>query len=116
MNTGSLNAALTGAACSPTATHWLDDTRVAMKEARHIYEKEKSVSFADDAMAALQGADALIIMTEWKAFRSPDFDRLKQILKTPLIFDGRNLYDPGMVGRFGFAYYAIGRGRTTTPG
>ena len=69
-----------------------------------------------NAYEAAEGADALCIVTEWQEFRSPDFDRLKQILKSPLIFDGRNLYDPGMVGRFGFAYYAIGRGRTSAPG
>lgn len=48
-------------------------------------------------------------MTEWQEFRSPDFDRLKELLKSPVIFDGRNLYDPAMVSRFGFTYHAIGR-------
>ena len=82
---------------------------VAMKEARHIYEKEKSVSFADDAMAALEGADALVIMTEWKAFRSPDFDEVKRVLKNPVVFDGRNLYEPGVLHSHGLEYYPIGR-------
>ena len=89
---------------------------VAAAEAKRIYGDRKGFVITKNAYEAAQGADALCIVTEWQEFRSPDFDRLKQILKTPLIFDGRNLYDPGMVGRFGFAYYAIGRGRTTTPG
>ena len=59
--------------------------------------------------AALEGADALVIVTEWKEFRSPDFDNLKAKLKTPVIFDGRNLYDPVQVRGMGFEYLAIGR-------
>jgi len=89
---------------------------VAATEALRIYGDHKGFAIAKNAYEAAQGADALCIVTEWQEFRSPDFDRLKQILKAPLIFDGRNLYDPGMVGRFGFVYYAIGRGRTTAPG
>ena len=84
---------------------------VAMEEARHIYQGEKFVSFAKDAMQAVQGADALLIMTEWKAFRSPDFDALKDALKAPVIFDGRNLYEPATVEAHGIEYYAVGRGR-----
>jgi UDPglucose 6-dehydrogenase len=60
----------------------------------------------------VEGADALMIATEWKEFRSPDFDRLKSLLSQPVIFDGRNLYDPAILARFGFSYYAIGRGKT----
>jgi UDPglucose 6-dehydrogenase len=71
------------------------------------------VVLCKNAYEAAEGADALLIATEWQEFRSPDFDRLKQILKAAVIFDGRNLYDPAMVGRFGFTYYAIGRGRST---
>ena len=84
---------------------------VAMPEARHIYGKEKSVSFAESAMDAVKGADALVIMTEWKAFRSPDFAALKAALKSPVIFDGRNLYEPAAVRAHGLEYYPIGRGR-----
>ncbi len=84
---------------------------VAMPEARHIYEKDKAVSFADTAMDAVQGADALVIMTEWKAFRSPDFVAVKAALKSPVIFDGRNLYEPSVVRSHGLEYYPIGRGR-----
>jgi UDPglucose 6-dehydrogenase len=84
---------------------------VAAAEAKRIYGDHKGFAVAKNAYEAAQGADALCIVTEWQEFRSPDFDRLKEILKAPLIFDGRNLYDPGMLGRFGFTYYAIGRGR-----
>jgi len=72
---------------------------------------ERQLQEAKSAYEAAQGADALAIVTEWQEFRSPDFDRLKQILKAPVIFDGRNLYEPSMLSRFGLTYYAIGRGR-----
>ena len=66
-----------------------------------------------NADEALEGADALVIVTEWKEFRSPDFDAPEDSCsKSPVIFDGRNLYDPAMVERFGFTYYAIGRGKS----
>jgi UDPglucose 6-dehydrogenase len=83
---------------------------VAATEARRIYGNQPELILCKNAYEAAEGADALAIVTEWQEFRSPDFDRLKQILKAPVIFDGRNLYDPGMVSRFGFTYYAIGRG------
>jgi UDPglucose 6-dehydrogenase len=82
---------------------------VAMDEARHIYKAESRVRFADSPMAALEGADALAIVTEWKEFRSPDFQRVKQVLRTPAIFDGRNLYNPAEVRNNGLEYYPIGR-------
>ena len=82
---------------------------VAMDEARQIYKAESRVRFADSPMAALEGADALAIVTEWKEFRSPDFQRVKQVLRTPAIFDGRNLYDPAEVRQNGLEYYPIGR-------
>ena len=88
---------------------------VASDEARRILGDKTPVKLCKNAYEAAEGADALVIVTEWKEFRSPDFDRLKQLLKSPLIFDGRNIYDPGMLGRFGFTYYAIGRGRTLPP-
>jgi UDPglucose 6-dehydrogenase len=84
---------------------------VAMPEAKHIYGKEKAVSFVDNAMDAVKGADALVIITEWKAFRSPDFEAVKAALKSPVIFDGRNLYEPEVVRSYGLEYYPIGRGR-----
>ena len=64
-----------------------------------------------DDQSALEGADCLAIVTEWREFRSPDFDLLRERLSAPVIFDGRNLYDPEYVERLGFEYYAIGRGR-----
>ncbi len=82
---------------------------VAMDEARKIYQGVAAVAFAKTAMEALQGADALVIMTEWKAFRSPDFDEVKRALKHPVIFDGRNLYEPEVVRSHGLEYHAIGR-------
>lgn len=64
---------------------------------------------ADNQTAALQGADALVIVTEWKEFKSPDFPTIKAALKSPVIFDRRNLYAPKMVRGMGFEYLAIGR-------
>src|SRR5438874_8175071 len=84
---------------------------VATAEAQRIYDGQTDLVLAKNAYQAAQGADALAIVTEWQEFRSPDFERLKQILKAPVIFDGRNLYDPAMVSRFGFTYHAIGRGK-----
>jgi UDPglucose 6-dehydrogenase len=69
----------------------------------------EGVEFCDDPYAALDGADALAIVTEWKAFRSPDFARIKSALAEPVIFDGRNLYDPAVVSAAGLEYHAIGR-------
>lgn len=83
---------------------------VASSEARRIYGDRPELIVAKTAQDALQGADALAIVTEWQEFRSPDFDSIKASLKSPVIFDGRNLYDPGFVSRFGLKYYAIGRG------
>ncbi len=85
---------------------------VATGEAQRLYGERDDLSLARSAYEAVDGADALAIVTEWKEFRSPDFERLRELLKTPVIFDGRNLYDPHMVERFGLAYYAIGRGRS----
>jgi UDPglucose 6-dehydrogenase len=83
---------------------------VAAGEAQRIYAGVAGFTLARNAYEAAAGADALAIVTEWQEFRSPDFERLRQTLKAPLIFDGRNLYDPAMVARFGLTYYAIGRG------
>jgi UDPglucose 6-dehydrogenase len=83
---------------------------VAMNEARRIFGGRAGLTLAPDAQAALQGADALVILTEWQEFRSPDFDHIKRALKQPIIFDGRNLYNPQLMKRFGFTYYAVGRG------
>ena len=84
---------------------------VAGGEARRIYAGVEGFSLAKNAYEAAQGADALAIVTEWQEFRSPDFERLRELLTAPVIFDGRNLYDPATVSRFGLTYYAVGRGR-----
>ncbi len=82
---------------------------VAMDATRRIYTNEPHLRYADSQMACLADADALIIVTEWKEFRSPDFDTIKRTLKQPVIFDGRNLYEPQLVRGMGFEYLAIGR-------
>lgn len=82
---------------------------VAMHEAQRVLGEEPRVRYAKMPNEALEGADALLIVTEWKEFRSPDFDLIKQQLKQPLIIDGRNLYDPAFVRGMGIDYLAIGR-------
>ncbi|MCL2346044.1 MAG: UDP-glucose/GDP-mannose dehydrogenase family protein [Desulfobulbus sp.] len=82
---------------------------VAMIETQRILGDEPRLTYAEQPMAALAGADALIIVTEWKEFRAPDFTVIKQTLKQPVIFDGRNLYDPKVVRDMGIEYFAIGR-------
>jgi len=82
---------------------------VAMPESKRIFGEDARLQYADSPMAALQGADALTIVTEWKEFRAPDFDAIKATLKTPTIFDGRNMYVPSQVKAHGLEYYAIGR-------
>jgi len=82
---------------------------VAMAEARRIFGAEPRIVYAESPAAALDGADALVIVTEWKEFRSPDFDEMKRRLKAPLVFDGRNLYDPAQMRASGIRYFAIGR-------
>ena len=82
---------------------------VAMDEARKIFANEPAVRFATSTVGALDGADALIIVTEWKEFRSPDFDDMKKRLKSPVVFDGRNLYDPVVMREAGIEYFSMGR-------
>ena len=82
----------------------------AMPEARRIYGKRARLELCLSAMGALDGADALAIVTEWPEFRSPSFASIRQVLREAVIFDGRNLYDPGQMASEGFRYYAIGRG------
>ncbi|MGA2709551.1 MAG: UDP-glucose dehydrogenase family protein [Steroidobacteraceae bacterium] len=88
---------------------------VAMPEARRIYGERADLILCKTSPEALNGADGLAIVTEWQEFRSPDFDSIRATLKTPVIFDGRNLYEPSQMARAGFSYYAIGRGRPTRP-
>ncbi len=89
---------------------------VAMAEARRVLaldfpepDRFDRITFADNPMAALKSADALAIVTEWKAFRSPDFGQVKALLNTPVIFDGRNLYEPSDMAAIGVEYHGIGR-------
>jgi UDPglucose 6-dehydrogenase len=82
---------------------------VAINEGKRIFKNEKNITFADTQDEALKNADALIIVTEWTEFRSPDFALIKASLKSPMIFDGRNLYDPKAVRALGFNYFPIGR-------
>jgi UDPglucose 6-dehydrogenase len=82
---------------------------VAMGQARRVFSKLPGIGYADSPQAALDGADCLVIITEWKEFRSPDFDDIKRRLRTPVIIDGRNLFDPAMVRGFGLEYSGIGR-------
>jgi len=82
---------------------------VAMPNARKLLADQSALSFADTPLDALDGADALVIVTEWNEFRSPDFDAARQRLKQALIFDGRNLFEPERMRALGFEYHAFGR-------
>ena len=82
---------------------------VAHETAGPVYEGEDRVTFAKEPMEALDGADALIIHTEWSEFRHPDFDEMKERLASPVIFDGRNIFRPEQMREEGFAYYSVGR-------
>jgi UDPglucose 6-dehydrogenase len=84
----------------------------AMEEAHRIYGDRADLVLAKSPGEALEGADALVVLTEWKAFWSPDFSKIRAALKSPVVFDGRNIYDPVEVEAAGLAYYGIGRGRT----
>jgi UDPglucose 6-dehydrogenase len=83
---------------------------VAMPEAARIYGPRSDLVLCKSAAETLEGADALAIVTEWQEFRSPDFESIARSLRNPVIFDGRNLYDPQLLKRLGFTYFAIGRG------
>jgi UDPglucose 6-dehydrogenase len=83
----------------------------AMDETKRIYPDQAGLELCESANQALEGADALVIITEWQEFRSPEFTDLKESLADAVIFDGRNLYEPETVEHFGLQYYAIGRGQ-----
>jgi UDPglucose 6-dehydrogenase len=85
----------------------------AAHEAARVFGEREDLVLCQSANEALQGADALVVVTEWKQFRSPDFQKLRAALSDAVIFDGRNLYDPAEVEAAGIAYYGIGRGRST---
>ena len=84
----------------------------AASEAERIYGRREDFVLGDDPYAALDNADALVVVTEWKAFRSPDLERIRASLKEPVIFDGRNIFEPKAIEAAGIAYYGIGRGRS----
>lgn len=83
---------------------------VASQEAQRLLVGREGIRFVERAEAALAGADALLVVTEWKEFRTPDFDAIKAQLKNPLVFDGRNLYEPGLMKSLGIEHHGIGRG------
>ena len=97
---------------------WASGARVrafdpeAHAEVRRIHGERDDLVLCDSQYAVLEGADALVVVTEWKAFRSPDFERIRGLLRTPVVFDGRNIFDPRAVEAAGLAYYGIGRGRS----
>jgi len=84
----------------------------AMEEAARVYPDHSGLTLCESAYDAVEGVDALVIVTEWQEFRSPDFQVLKDKLADAVIVDGRNLYEPETVEGLGLKYYAIGRGRT----
>ena len=82
----------------------------AMDEAQHFYLKDvPNITYFTAKYAALEGADAMILLTEWKEFRAPDFGEVKKLLNSPIIFDGRNQYDHEKMGSMGFEYFQIGK-------
>jgi UDPglucose 6-dehydrogenase len=87
----------------------------AAQEAQKILGDNQRISYAKSKYSALNEADALLLVTEWKEFRSPDFDEMKMRMKTPVIFDGRNQYSSKAISRLGFSYYQIGRSPQTAP-
>lgn len=87
----------------------------AMAEAARIYGSRPDLTLVETKEAALSGADGLVICTEWQSFRAPDFQFIKDALNNPVIFDGRNLYDPMRLAKTGLTYYAIGRGASIMP-
>ncbi len=79
----------------------------AMEESKKIFGNR--IQLTSNNYGCIEGADALLIVTEWQAFRNPNFERMKTVMRQPVIFDGRNIYDPGQVRQLGFTYYSIGR-------
>jgi UDPglucose 6-dehydrogenase len=78
-----------------------------MENARAMYGDR--LQYAELPMQALENADALAVVTEWGDFRTPDFDEMQRLMKTPIVFDGRNIYDPALMKSAGFTYYCIGK-------
>ncbi|MGM0564480.1 MAG: UDP-glucose dehydrogenase family protein [Pseudomonadota bacterium] len=87
----------------------------AMTETARIYGERVDLTLCESPYAALSGADALVVCTDWKSFTSPDFEEIKRALSRPLVVDGRNLYDPQRLADMGFEYYGVGRGLSIKP-
>ena len=83
---------------------------VAMPEAKRLFRETNGITFVESQVQALEGSDALVIVTDWKEFRSPDFHAIKSLLKQPVVVDGRNLYEPELMKSLGIEYTGIGRG------
>ena len=81
----------------------------AAEETKRIYGERSDLSFFGNEYEALDGADALVVCTEWSAFRSPDWERVSELMNANLVFDGRNLYEPDVMSEKGYVHYAIGR-------
>ncbi len=105
--------------CTLMEALWAAGARVrafdpeAMRETRRIYGERDDLLLCDDAEAAAEGADALVLVTEWQVFRTPDFQGLARSMKSPVLVDGRNIYKPAYVAEAGFTYYGIGRPAAT---
>ena len=85
--------------------------RILTKEAKALLaDVDGHVTYCRKSYEACEGADALVLVTEWNEFREPDFDRIKKLLRRPVVFDGRNIYNPQMLRELGFAYFGVGRG------
>ncbi len=87
----------------------------AMDECRRIYGERDDLALCDSPEAALDGCDALLLVTEWKRFWTPDLEQVRRRLLQPVVFDGRNIYDPDAMKEAGFRYFAIGRGERAQP-
>ena len=86
-----------------------DPEAMEMAQKEEYFGKNPSITYAENKYDALKGADAMLVVTEWKEFRTPDFDEIKKLLKTPTIFDGRLMYEPRKMKELGFVYKSIGR-------
>jgi len=84
----------------------------AMEETKRIYGQREGLTLCEEPMDVFDGADAMTLLTEWRIFRSPDFDAIKNALSSPVIFDGRNVYNPSLLAEMGFDYYGMGRGKS----
>ena len=84
----------------------------AMEEARRLYGHQKDLQLVTSKYDAIKEADALVIVTEWKEFKAPDFSEIKKQLRQALVIDGRNLYTPSLMNELGIEYYGIGRGKS----